>query len=107
MFSIQDKKAIQAIVGKLHDVRFINMEFIYTALEELMCDADTKEYIEQLQNNDEIEPGNDVESLFFEIFLCGLDLQRDISDEKEDIMEEIRGWLLSREEDSEEKEKEE
>ena len=96
----QDKAILRVIVQKTHsDLKFINMEYIYSEIEKLISTPDFKIYLAHIQDDEEVSEddeyiASDFEFELLDILLCSLNIQQDLGDEKQDILEAVKEWLL-------------
>lgn len=119
MFSEEDKKSIQEIIGIVHvDIKYINLEYVYSELERQFQiplfskyisyldnnkkdenDTEDEEEYDREENDRKYEMYKEVENCEYEllnIFMCGLFIEKDLSEVQEEILEKIKEWLDKR-----------
>lgn len=93
-----DKKKIKKILGETHcDTNYFNMEVIHNEIEKLLETHKGKEsYIKKRVLTNEYEEDEKVDDFEYEIcnILMGkLFIEKDISDQQELVIGEIKEWL--------------
>ena len=116
MLSQVDKECIQSILRLTFcDHRFLNLEFIYSNVEELFRRVGYQKYLkvfldiksefEPLEDDEDKEDEDDEDEEEAEEFECAMidllmgkiSIQRDLGDEKEGVRSKIYEWIESRE----------
>jgi hypothetical protein len=96
MLTTQEKECVQYILSlTFPDLKFLNLEFIYSQVEELIYSEQFPQYIQALKLKSTSEEKDDFEDCLLQTFMCHLFIQKDLSEHTQCILEEIREWLLN------------
>ena len=96
MLTEQDKKAVNYLLSlTFQKLEFLNLEFIYSQVDEMFQSPDFSNYIYFLEKKNNCEDKDEFKNYLLQIFMCHLYVQNDLIEHKKVLLKEIREWLLS------------